>query len=302
MKKNHTAIFLLIGLTIALLASCGASPVAIEPALYPASGGGALTASLDVHTMSALTGLSAAECAPAAWHTDDQTAYLSLLSGENQLIFVSSPPDEETERTARINGISFEMTPVARDALVFYVNENNPIKSLTKSELARIYAGEVTDWRELAGDHGPIEAYRSADDDFYTRLLSEKIMAGALPEGGPDEAFLAFAHDPLLYDLSGERAGERPAAYRNAAGAIAYGSRFLLAGSEKERGIALLSLNGITPTPSNLTSGKYELTYDIYAVILSTARPESAERTVVSWLLSREGKNTVKEAGYAPAA
>lgn len=301
MNKKITAVMLLFALLTALFAGCGEKNAAMmDPVLYPPSGGGALTAALDLKAMSALTGLSAEECVPSLLHTDDGDAYRSLLAGENRLIFVTSAPDEAILQAAEKEGVTLESTPVARDALVFYVNAENPIKSLTIPDLARIYSGEVTDWRALSGDNCPIEAYHSVEDDFYTKMLSEKVMDGKMPLGGPGEAFLSFADDPLLYDLSGERADERPAAFRNTAGAIAYGSRFLLAGSEKERGIRLLSLNGAPPTAENLASGRYSLTYNILAVTLSSAAPESTERQVVSWLLSRDGKNAIKEAGYAP--
>ena len=300
MIRKNAAILLFFSLLAALFAGCGAKPVTIEPELYPASGGSALTAALGRGTMCALTGLTPEEAIPALLHTDDESAYRSLLSGESRLIFVASEPTASLKTSAEAQGVSFELTPVARDALVFFVNAENPIKSLTKSDLARIYRGDVTDWRTLSGDHCSIDAYRNAYDDFYTLMLSEEIMGGELPVGGPGEAFLAFADDPLLYDLADERAAERPAPYRNTAGAIAYGSRFLIAGSEKERGIRLLSLNGAAPTAENLTDGRYELTYDIFAVIRSDAAPESAERSVVSWLTSRDGRQVIKEAGYAP--
>ena len=300
MTGKSTAILLFFALLAALFAGCGAKSVTVEPELYPASGGSALTAALDRESMSALTGLAPEECVPSLLHTDDLSAYRALLSGESNLIFVSSEPTAALKAEADAKGLSFELTPVARDALVFYVNAENPIKSLTKADLARIYKGEVTDWRALSGDNCPIDAFHGTPDDFYTLMLSEQVMDGEFPVGGPGEAFLAFEDDPLLYDLANERAAERPAPYRNTAGAIAYGSRFLLSGSEKERGIRLLSLDGAAPTAENLTSGRYELTYDIYAVIRSDAASEGNERAVISWLTSRDGRETIKEAGYAP--
>ena len=41
--------------------------------------------------------------------------------------------------------------PVAWDALAIVVNESNPVDALTLPDLARVFRGEVVDWKELGG-------------------------------------------------------------------------------------------------------------------------------------------------------
>lgn len=286
-------------LLFALFTSCGTKEPILDESSFPVTGGSAMTAGLDRVVRTYLSGAEEAEAVRKTLHTTEEEAYEALLSGRASLIYVPGRPSEAWEKKAKEKGLSLEATAVARDALVFYVNEKNPVKSVTKEELKSIYSGTVTSWRALSGENVPIEAYECPEDNFYRILMEDAIMHGADTAGEPLEVAVSEGEDPLLFSLEDSSLSYRPASYRNTPGSIFYGGRHYLTGTEKARSIRFLKLEGAAPSDGEIASGRYDLTYDIYAVILSSSAEGSGERTVVSWLLTEEGQKAVKEAGYA---
>lgn len=67
------------------------------------------------------------------------------------MLVVYEAPDYVKEELKEANA-QLEQKPIGRDALVFIVNENNPVKSLTRQQLKDIYAGKITNWKEVGGE------------------------------------------------------------------------------------------------------------------------------------------------------
>lgn len=74
---------------------------------------------------------------------------------------------------------------VGLDGLAVIVSKGNAIGSLTKDQIGRIFAGEVTDWKQLGAPGGAINVYARDDksgtyDTFKTLVLgSKKLVASA---------------------------------------------------------------------------------------------------------------------------
>ena len=48
--------------------------------------------------------------------------------------------------------MEYHLTPIGREAFVFFVNSRNPVTELTVDEIQGIYTGEITNWREVGGE------------------------------------------------------------------------------------------------------------------------------------------------------
>lgn len=70
------------------------------------------------------------------------------------------------------------MKPIGRDALVFLTNEKNPVKSLSRQQVSRIYSGAVTNWKELLGDDREIRAFQRPKDSGSQNLMEKLVMKG----------------------------------------------------------------------------------------------------------------------------
>lgn len=100
---------------------------------------------------------------PGFGHQGTHTAYLNLVEGKADLILVARSPSIEEMKLAEISRVSFDIRPVALDAFVFMVNENNPVKGLSEEEIRGIYSGEVTNLEQVGGPDGQIYPYQRND-------------------------------------------------------------------------------------------------------------------------------------------
>ena len=68
--------------------------------------------------------------------------------------------------------------PVAWDALVVFVNKNNPVDNITFQQLRDIYLGKIKNWKQLGGNDAPIELYaRRGKLSGVGRTIRELVFA-----------------------------------------------------------------------------------------------------------------------------
>ncbi|SEJ43301.1 phosphate transport system substrate-binding protein [Bhargavaea ginsengi] len=211
-------------------------------------------------------------------------AYESLINGEVDLIFVAGPSDAQLER-ARQAGKELELTPIGREAFVFFVNEDNPVESLTQEEIRDIYSGKVTNWKEVGGRSTEIRAYQRPPDSGSQTAL-EAFMGDTPIMAAPTEQ-TADLMSGIIEDV---------ADYRNYGGAIGYTFRFYsqsMLGNDKVR---LLAVDGVEPTADNIRSGDYPIVNELYVVTAGTDNPNVGP--FIDWILSEEGQKIVERTGY----
>jgi len=213
-------------------------------------------------------------------------AYMALLDGRADIIFTAAPSEEQVRQAAE-KGITYTLTPIAREAFVFLVNEQNPVKSLNVGQIRDIYSGKINDWKDVGGAPGAIMAFqRNEGSGSQTAMLR---LMGKTP-----------MRKPLKAEHVGGMGGlvRRVASYRNMDHAIGYSFRYYATTMYKVAGIRLLAIGGVAPTVENIHNGTYPFTADIYMV---TARPLSANaQKLHDWFLSEEGQQLIEDAGYVP--
>lgn len=221
-------------------------------------------------------------------------AYSDLIAGRADVIFVAEPSVSQ-QLAAENAGMQLHLTPIGREAFVFFVNSRNPVTNLTFDQVAGIYAGEITNWKDVGGRNNSIRAYqRPEGSGSQTGLQKVMRMAGKTPM------------EPRMEDVPASMGGiiSRVAAYRNHANAIGYTYRFYANEMVANDQIRLLSLNGIAPTKETIRDGSYPIASYFYAV---TASPigQPAPETVnpdlgafLAWCQGSQGQWLVEQVGY----
>lgn len=64
----------------------------------------------------------------------------------------------------------------ALDALVFVTSARNPVRSISEADLAKVFAGEITNWSELGGPDAQINVYVRPENTGTGALFSQLIM------------------------------------------------------------------------------------------------------------------------------
>jgi len=219
-------------------------------------------------------------------------AYERLISGEVDMIFAAGPSDAQLE-AAKAAGMEFHLTPIGREAFVFFVNSANPVESLTVEEIQGIYTGEIANWKELGGKNQKIRPYQRAENSGSQTSL-QRLMAG-LPLMEPEEEDRIAGMGGIITEV---------ASYRNYKNAIGFSFRYYATEMVRNGEIRLLALNGVEPTKETIRDGSYPIASEFYAVTAAPiGAPSPQERDGVlagflDWILSDQGQELIEKTGY----
>lgn len=81
--------------------------------------------------------------------------------------------------------------------------------------------------------------------------------------------------------------------------AIGFSFRYYVSGIVDNGGVKMLSVNGVYPDKENISSGKYPITVDFYAVYRKDNSNPNID-SMIEWILSDEGQQIVEKSGYIP--
>ena len=219
-------------------------------------------------------------------------AYERLLDGTSDIAFAAAPSQAQLDAAAAA-GMEYHLTPIGREAFVFFVNSRNPVTELTVAEIQGIYTGEITNWAEVGGKKQSIRPFQRAENSGSQSALER------LKEGLP-------LMEPEMEDRLASMGGiiREVASYRNFRNAIGFSFRFYATEMVENGDIRLLALDGVEPTREAIREGTYPITETFYAV---TAAPvgeparEERDQTVAAfldWILSDQGQRLIEETGY----
>lgn len=219
--------------------------------------------------------------------TKTPQAYKNLAEGEADIIFAAAPSEEQVEYAKEL-GVEFELTPIGREAFVFFVNAKNPVEEITVEEIQQIYSGEIMQWEELGVKGlGEIRAFQRSEGSGSQSTL-QKLMEGRELMEAPKE------------DVVDMMAGiiERTADYKNYRNALGFSFRFYSMEMIQNNQIKLLNIDGIAPSEETIEDGTYPLASEFYAVTRSDASENT--KKLVEWIQGEQGQDIVRGTGYTP--
>lgn len=213
-------------------------------------------------------------------------AYDNLFDGNVDLIFAAAPSEAQM-KTAKQRGLELKLTPVGKEAFVFFVNKKNPVSSLTLDEIKGIYSGDITNWNEVGGKNDSIRAFqRPADSGSQSAL--ERLM-GEVPIMQAPEENVAEGMGGIIREVS---------KYRNYKNAIGYTFRYYSTEMVGDDEIKLLAINGVKPEKETIRSDEYPIANEWYAVTAGTENSNTEK--FIEWILSPQGQQLVEQVGYVP--
>jgi phosphate transport system substrate-binding protein len=206
------------------------------------------------------------------------TGIAALINGTTEIATASRPmkDDEREKLRTRFNTPGTEIS-VAKDGVTFYVNESNPVTSLTMEQLKGIYLGDITNWKQVGGPDAKIVVYSRENSSGTYVFVKDHLLGG--------EDYVASAQT-----LPGTAAVVNAVAKEK--NGIGYG------GAAYGKGIKELSVNGVGPTAENVKSGKYPLARDLYFYVRN--KPTGEVKGFIDFCLSPEGQQIVTKVGYFP--
>lgn len=304
--------------TAALLAACGdaassepasssqpeapassASEVPAEPILtedeFPVTDGSTACIPLIAQIMADTTGMDLETAQSAVTTNTTAWAWRNLgLYGDNEngtkLIIAYEAP-ESVKEELESDGAPLDQKAIGRDALVFIVNEANPVQSLTQQQLRDIYAGKITNWKDLGGEDAEIVAFQRREDSGSQTLFQKLLIQGGELMDAPTELAPAMMGE-LVDDI---------AEYNNSANAIGFSVYYYISEMYSKPGLRLLAVDGVTPSADTIADESYPLCNEFYAAVRQDSGPDTPERKVYDWLSTDAGRACIEHSGYVPA-
>ncbi|NTU90997.1 MAG: phosphate-binding protein [Chlorobiaceae bacterium] len=179
--------------------------------------------------------------------------------------------------------------PIARNGLVFIVNRENPIRSISVELLKGIFSGELNDWSQAGGKPGSIVTCVDGSD-FRTQAMLSSLL---------------FGRARRLSASASEDTGaliDRVAGDERAAAVVTMTQYGLILHSPQGRYIKALPLSKtgqdspVMASPSTVYSGAYPLVSIVYYLY----DPFDATATGFGAWLSKEGQKYFERGDMAP--
>jgi phosphate transport system substrate-binding protein len=256
---------------------------------YPKVDGSTATIPLSESVAAELLSLSAGEAKSFIKHNTTHNAYVNLIEGKADIIFVTEPSVDEL-KLAKENGVELEVVPVVKEAFVFLVNRQNPVDALTVNQIQDIYQGLATNWKDVGGPDKEIIAYQRPENSGSQTIMENRVMEGLEMAEAPTE---------LKPGEMGELI-EAIASYDNSDKAIGYSVYYYANSMYSKDTIKFVKVNGIEPNNQTISSGTYPFTSAYYAVMKKTEPADSGARKLLAWILSSDGQKLAEKTGYVP--
>ncbi len=253
--------------------------------------GSTATMPLMAAVLQKVCGIDAEQAESYVYASKTSQSWIALSNGDADLLLVYEAPESTKEQLAQ--GPELEVTAIGRDALVFIVNEQNPVESLTQDQLRDIYTGAVTNWAELGGNDQSIVAFQR-DETSGSQTLFEKLLVG------DRELTLTDPPTELRPGMMGALV-DGLASYNNEGNAIGYSVYYYISEMYAQPGLKLIGVDGVQPEYDTIADSSYPLCNEFYVAIRADEPEDSPTRQLYNWICSEEGKQTLIDAGYVPA-
>jgi phosphate transport system substrate-binding protein len=155
------------------------------------------------------------------------------------------------------------------------VNSANPVKNLTKEQVRQIFAGDITNWKQVGGQDLPIKVF-IREASAATRGSFESFFFGGKATYAKDVTEV-FELDQTLKAVG------------------SFGASIGMATASSKTGsdttVKVVTIDGVAPTPENLVNGTYKVGRPLLIVYPSdAAKVKPAIKAFLDFVRSSEGQ------------
>jgi phosphate transport system substrate-binding protein len=191
------------------------------------------------------------------------------------------------EGTVDIGAASRELKPsepplvkhlLARDGIAIVTPPANTVTGLTKDEVRRIFADEVTNWSQVGGADAEIIVIAREEGSGTRGAFEEMVMGEDLITSN---AILQLSNGAVRTTVS---------TTPNSIGFLSFG--YL------DTSVKALAVDGVEGTVENAKNGSYPIVRSLY--FLTKEAPTGLGKEFIDFCLSAEGQSIVTDEGFIP--
>ncbi len=218
------------------------------------------------------------------------TGLSALISGTCDIAMSSRNIKAKEIELAGKKGIKPFEIKVALDGLAVVVNPKNPVSKLTTAQLAGIFTGKITNWKQVGGPDSKIVILSREVNSGTHVYFKEHILRRNDPNSTEE-----FAGSALMLSSS-QAIADEVAGNSDAIGY--YGMGYI---SNKQKAISIAkdpNSEFVSPTIENVISGKYPISRPL--LLYTNGQPLGLVKKFVDFALSKEGQEIVKKTDFVP--
>ncbi|SHO52103.1 phosphate ABC transporter substrate-binding protein [Anaerocolumna xylanovorans] len=194
------------------------------------------------------------------------------IAGAND-IGASSRDLKDDEKSAGLKEVTF-----AYDGIAIAVNPANTLTDISVEDLAKIFSGQITNWKDVGGKDATIVVV-SREGASGTRSAFEELVKLEDAGGLTEDATVAEGNGSVQTTVAGNE---------NAIGYVSF--------SYIDSTVKALTVNGVEGTPENAKSGTYVLSRP-FLFVYDEAKASAAAKAFVEFSLSDDGQAFVEKHG-----
>lgn len=213
------------------------------------------------------------------------TGFKALGTGQAHIAMSSRPIKADEALSLRQLGnlrSAQSEQAIAIDGLAVIVHPRNPISALTTEQIAKLFAGQIKNWKEIGGDDQPVTLY-ARDNNSGTWDTFSSLVMGKAYQLAPN-AHRFESNDVLSDKVSSDRGAI------GFAGLASVRDAKLLAVAEKDT-------DAIKPDSFSVATEDYPLSRRLFFYVPESRVPDEA-RQYVEFCQSERGQEIVGNVGF----
>jgi phosphate transport system substrate-binding protein len=218
------------------------------------------------------------------------TGISSLISRTCNIAMASRSITGKEISLAEQKGISPLETKVALDGIAVVVHPSSPVSRLTMDQLAQVFTGKITNWKELGGPDSRIVLLSREVNSGTHVYFKEHVLRKNDPKSRAE-----FAPGALLLSSSQAIADE---VAQNSSAIGYYGMGYI---SPKQKAVMVAASDTsefIYPSVENVVNGRYPISRPLF--FYTNGEPQMLTKKFIDFCLSAEGSDIVVKTDFVP--
>jgi phosphate transport system substrate-binding protein len=217
------------------------------------------------------------------------TGIAALINKSTDICQASRAIKPEEIDKARSNGVDPKEFVVALDGLAVVVNPANPVSELTFAQLADIYTGKISNWKDVGGKD-EVMVVLSRDTNSGTHVFfKEHVLQSKDPraEYGGKVQMMAASQAGVIEVRQNPKA-------------IFYVGLGYVGDEMKALAIKReASSEAVKPSQETVKSGEYAIARPLY--LYTNGEPTGLAKAYIDWIMGADGQRIVRELDFVPA-
>ena len=170
-------------------------------------------------------------------------------------------------------------TVLAYDGIAIIVHPDNPVSDLSVEQIAKLYTGEITNWKDVGGND------------------AEVVLIGREAASGTRDGFesITGTKDKCQYRQELTSTGDVITAVSQNPDAIGYASLASIKDSVKA-----LNVDGVTPSEATVKDGSYKIQRPFVFVTNKSVTLSEQAQAFVDFATSKDAADLIRTAGAVP--